>query len=76
MSSRCSLFTWTPRQLDESFDSSSEEDRYGYDMATTREKRPKKVEVFNPLSTFERQTPQRKSCFAPSPFIKEKWLGL
>ena len=30
----------------------------------------------NPHSTFKRQTRQRKSCFAPSSFIKEKWLGL
>ena len=30
----------------------------------------------NPLSTFERQTHQRKSCFAPSSFIQEKWLDL
>ena len=28
------------------------------------------------ISTFERQTCQRKSCFSPSSFIKEKWLGL
>ena len=28
------------------------------------------------ISTFERQTCQRKICFAPSSFIKEKWLGL
>ena len=28
------------------------------------------------ISTFERQTCQRKSCFALSFFIKEKWFGL
>ena len=34
------------------------------------------MDVSNSLSTFERQTRQRKNFFATSPFIKEKWLGL
>ena len=48
----------------------------GDDKAIARKKRLKKVYISNPLSTFGRQTRQRKSCYAPSTFIKEKWLGL
>ena len=74
--SRRSLFTGSSQQLDEFFNSSGDEDKNGDDKAIAREKRLKKVDISNPLFTFERQTHQRKSCYAPSSFIKEKWLGL
>ena len=63
--------------MDESSDSSGDEDkRKGNEKGLSREKKMKKVDIENPLSTFERQTRQRKQHFTPSSFIKEKWLSL
>ena len=48
----------------------------GTDKSRSRDKKIRKVDTSNPLSTFEKQTRQRKQHFVPSKFIKEKWLGL
>ena len=47
----------------------------GTDKSRSRDKKIRKVDTSNPLSTFEKQTRQRKQHFIPSKFIK-KWLGL
>ena len=65
------------QEVDESSDSSGDEGRLEKnEKGLSREKKIKKVDITNPLSTFERQTRQRKQHFTPSTFIKEKWLGL
>ena len=45
-------------------------------MTLFRDKKIRKVDVSNPLSTFRKQTRQRKRHFIPSKFIKDEWLGL
>ena len=63
--------------VEESSDSSGDEGRpEGTEKGLSREKKIKKVDTSNPLSTFEKQTRQRKPHFTPSNFIKEKWLTL
>jgi hypothetical protein len=58
--------------LEESSDSSWDEGKQeGTEKGLYREKKIKKVDITNPLSTFERQTRQRKQHFTPLPFIKE-----
>ena len=67
----------TRHKAEESSDSSEDEDKLeGTDKRRSREKKIRKVDVSNPLSTFEKQTHQRKQHFTPSTFIKEKWLNL
>ena len=65
------------QELEESSDSSGDKGKLERtEKGLSREKKIKKVDITNPLSTFERQTRQRKQHFIPSPFIKEKWMGL
>ena len=65
------------QDVEESSDSSGDEGKVERtEKGLSREKKIKKVDITNPLSTFERQTRQRKQHFVPSPFIKEKWMGL
>ena len=67
----------TRHNAEESSDSSEDEDKLeGTKKGRSREKKIRKVDVTNPLSTFEKQTRQRKQHFIPSKFIKEKWLNL
>ena len=63
--------------MEDSSDSSEDEDKLeGTDKSRSRDKKIRKVDISNPLSTFEKQTRQKKHHFIPSKFIKEKWLGL
>ena len=67
----------TRHNAEESSVSSEDEDKLeGTKKGRSREKKIRKVDVTNPLSTFEKQTRQRKQHFIPSKFIKEKWLNL
>ena len=67
----------TRHDAEESSDSSEDEDKLeGTEKGRSREKKIRKVDVTNPLSTFEKQTRQRKQHFTPSTSIKEKWLNL
>ena len=68
---------FTRHDGEESSDSSEDEDKLeGTDKGRSKEKKIRKVDVTNPLSTFKKQTRQKKQHFIPSKFIKEKWLGL
>ena len=63
--------------VEESSDSSGDEDKLeGTEKGLSREKKIKKVDIANPLSTFEKQNRQRKQHFTTSAFVKEKWLYL
>ena len=63
--------------MEESSDLSRDEDKLeGTEKGRSREKKIRKVDIDNPLSTFEKQTRHRKQHFTPSTFIKEKWLDL
>ena len=63
--------------VEESSVSSGDEDKLeGTEKGLSREKKIKKVDIANPLSTFKKQNRQRKQHFTPSAFVKEKWLYL
>ena len=63
--------------MEESSVSSGDEDKLeGTEKGLSREKKIKKVDIANPLSTFEKQNRQRKQHFTTSAFVKEKWLYL
>ena len=48
----------------------------GTERSRSRNKKIRKVDVSNPLSTFRKQVRQRKRYLMPSKFVKDEWLGL
>ena len=61
---------------DASSDSSEDEDKMATDADLSRKKRIKKVDISNPFSTFEKQTRNRKYHYAPTQFMREKWMHM
>ena len=58
---------FTRHDAEESSDSSEDEDKLeGTDKGRSREKKIRKVDISNLLSTFEKQTRKRKQHFVPS----------